>query len=101
MFWSVVLVLACLGALGVGRVWLRVVVLDRMYRLSQAQAEHDALAKELEKLQLEEAALSSASRIDRESHRSLGLSSAPADRTVIVARPAVGSEESTLVANAL
>lgn len=101
MFWSAVLVLACLGALGVGRVWLRVVVLDRMYRLSQAQAEHDALANEIEKLQLEEAALSSASRVDRESQRTLGLRPAPADRTVLVGKSSVDSDESTLVANAL
>lgn len=101
MFWSAVVVLACLGALGVGRVWLRVVVLDRMYRLSQAQSEHDALANEIEKLQLEEAALASASRVDRESQRTLGLRPASSDRTVFVAKSSSGPEESTLVANAL
>lgn len=84
VFWSVVLVVACLGSLGVMRVYSRVVVLERMYRLSQAQSEHDKLAHELEMLKLEEAALAATARVDRESQRSLGLRPATAERTVRV-----------------
>lgn len=84
VFWSVVIVLACLGSLGVMRVYSRVVVLERMYRLSQAQSEHDKLVHELEMLRLEEAALAATARVDRESQRTLGLRPATAERTVTV-----------------
>lgn len=84
MFWTTVAVCLWVGGLGVSRVWLRVSVLDKMYRLSQAQSEHDRLVNEREKLRLEEAALAATARVDRESQRSLGLRPAPAARTVVL-----------------
>lgn len=99
VFWSVVLVLGCLGALGVVRVSTRVAVLDSMYRLSKAQSEHDKLANELEKLQLENAALAATARVDREAHRSLGLSPAPPERTVFVSAQPEAPEATALAAN--
>jgi len=99
VFWSVVLVVACLGSLGVMRVYSRVVVLERMYRLSQAQAEHDKLVHELEMLRLEEAALAATARVDRESQRTLGLRPATAERTVPVPAEAVDTTTKIVASN--